>query len=360
MFTPSRLILARQKRGLSKKELANLVGLSLQSISNFESENNKEIPSEKTLEKIAKALEFPIAFFQKTKIDFIATESASFRALSKMTASQRNSSLASGSLAFELNDWFELEFVLPRHELPDLRDETPESAAVYMRNLWQLGEEPIDNITHLLESNGIRIYYIAEDCHNVDAFSIWNNGTPFILLNTLKSGERSRFDAAHELAHLVLHKHGVPRSKNAEQEANLFAAEFLMPKTRMLSQGTYIPPFENLIKHKHYWKVSLSALAYRLRALGLLTEWQHRTLVIDISKNKYNVSEPMPLEKEISQIFSKIFAILKQEGMSKKMIAEKLSIPYKDFQKLTLGIMDIEGKNLGGGLPSSQFLKRIK
>ena len=99
MFTPSRLILARQKRGLSKKELANLVGLSLQSISNFESENNKEIPSEKTLEKIAKALEFPIAFFQKTKIDFIATESASFRALSKMTASQRNSSLASGSLA---------------------------------------------------------------------------------------------------------------------------------------------------------------------------------------------------------------------------------------------------------------------
>src|SRR3546814_6566541 len=52
-----------------------------------------------------------------------------------------------------------------------------------------------------------------EDTKNVDAFSCWRNGQPFVFLNTFKSAERSRFDAAHELAHLVLHRHGGPQGR---------------------------------------------------------------------------------------------------------------------------------------------------
>jgi Zn-dependent peptidase ImmA (M78 family) len=100
---------------------------------------------------------------------------------------------------------------------------------------------------HLLESKGIRVYFIAEDYKNVDAFSVWDENTPLILLNTFKSSERSRFDAAHELGHLVLHKHGVPRSKKAEQDANSFAAEFLMPRTNILAQAPKIPDFNSLM-----------------------------------------------------------------------------------------------------------------
>ena len=225
MFTPSRLALARQKRGYSKKKLAELIGVTAQSISNFESETVQEVPSEKTLLKLSQVLNFPVNFFNRDKVSFVSLESASFRALSKMTASQRDSALASGALAFEVNNWIEKNFELPIHELPDLRNETPESAAMYLRQIWFLGEKPISNMIHLLESKGIRVYFIAEDYKSVDAFSIWNEGTPFILLNTFKSAERSRFDAAHELGHLVLHKHGVPRSREAEAEANRFASE---------------------------------------------------------------------------------------------------------------------------------------
>lgn len=338
MFTPTRLILARRKRGLSKKELAELTNLTPQSISNFESEVINEIPSEKTLENIAKVLEFPLSFFCKDSVDFISAESASFRALSKMTASQRDSALASGVLAFEVNNWIEQYFQLPKHNLPDLRNQTPESAAIYLRQLWFLGEKPINNMIHLLESKGIRIFFIAEDYKNVDAFSIWDNGTPFVLLNTFKSSERSRFDAAHELGHLVLHKHGIPRSKQAEQEANHFASAFLMPKASMIAQAPNLPTLNNLVKIKHYWLVSLSAVVYRLKALNLISEWQHRTLVIDINKNGYNKNEPFPIKKETSQIFAKVFGSLKNDNISKSKIANELGISVNDLQKLTTGI----------------------
>lgn len=337
MFTPTRLVLARRKRGLSKKDLAKLTNLTPQSISNYESEVVNEIPSEKTLKIIARTLEFPISFFSKDKVDFIPSESASFRALTKMTASQRDSSLATGMLAFEVNEWIEQRFQLPIHYLPDLRNQTPESAATYIRQLWLLGEKPINNIISLLESKGIRVYFIAEDYKNVDAFSIWNNGTPFILLNTMKSGERSRFDAAHELGHLVLHKHGVPRSRKAEQEANQFASCFLMPKASLIAQAPSLPTIENLVKIKHYWLVSLAAVVYRLHMLNLITEWQNRTLIIDINKNGYNKNEPYAIPKESSQILNKVFDSLKNEGITKKDVAMEIGISLNDLYKLTTG-----------------------
>ena len=150
MFTPSRLALARQKRGYSKKKLAELIGVTAQSISNFESETVQEVPSEKTLLKLSQVLNFPVNFFNRDKVSFVSLESASFRALSKMTASQRDSALASGALAFEVNNWIEKNFELPIHELPDLRNETPESAAMYLRQIWFLGEKPISNMIHLV------------------------------------------------------------------------------------------------------------------------------------------------------------------------------------------------------------------
>lgn len=338
MFTPSRLALARQKRGLSKKKLAELIGITAQSISNFESETVQEIPSEKTLLKLSKVLNFPISFFNREKVSFVSLESASFRALSKMTASQRDSALASGVLAFEVNHWIEQNFELPKHNLPDLRNETPESAATYLRQIWFLGEKPISNMIHLLESKGIRVYFIAEDYNNVDAFSIWDEGTPFVLLNTFKSAERSRFDAAHELGHLVLHKHGIPRNREAETEANRFASEFLMPKASMIAKAPKLPTYKNLIELKHYWSVSLAAIVYRLKTLNLITEWQHRTLVIDMGKKGYNKNEPYTISKEKSQIFEKVFETLKDEGFYKNKLAKELGISISDLQKLTSGI----------------------
>ena len=361
MFSPSRLTLARQKRGLSKKELAGLLNLTPQSISNFESEIVKEEPSTSTLLNIAKVLDFPVNFFSRKRVEPIDLESASFRALTKMPASQRDSSLATGLLAFELNEWIENKFTLPVHNLTDLRNETPESAAILLRQMWNLGERPISNMIHLLESKGIRVYFIAEDYKNVDAFSVWKNGTPFILLNNLKSAERSRFDAAHELGHLVLHKHGITqKNKEAEKEANNFASAFLMPEATIISQAPALPTLTNLIKLKKYWQVSLAALVYRLNRLNLITEWQYRTLNIEISKKGYNINEPDSITRETSQVLDKVFNNLSLEQISKADVALELGLSVKELQKLILGIAEIQGGNKGNSQPSKANLRIIK
>jgi len=64
---------------------------------------------------------------------------------------------------------------------------------------------------------------------------MWKEGTPFIFLNSAKSAERGRHDAAHELGHLVLHRHGGPIGRKAEEQANAFASAFLMPRSSILA-----------------------------------------------------------------------------------------------------------------------------
>jgi Zn-dependent peptidase ImmA (M78 family) len=107
----------------------------------------------------------------------------------------------------------------------------PAGAARTLRQYWTIGEKPIGSMIKLLETKGIRVFSLSENTRNVDAFSCWRNGEPYVFLNKFKSTEHSRFDAAHELAHLVLHKHGGPsQGRSAESEAHAFASSFLMPR----------------------------------------------------------------------------------------------------------------------------------
>jgi Zn-dependent peptidase ImmA (M78 family) len=75
----------------------------------------------------------------------------------------------------------------------------------------------------MFSAGGIRIFSLAIDAREVDAFSLWKAATPFVFLNGNKSSEHSRYDAAHELGHLVLHHHGTPQGRDAEREADAFA-----------------------------------------------------------------------------------------------------------------------------------------
>src|ERR1700678_4270171 len=93
-------------------------------------------------------------------------------------------------------------------------------AARILRTEWQLGEKPVSNMIHLLESKGIRVFSLAENTVKVNAYSLWRRGKPYVFLNTFKSAESSRFDAAHELAHLILHQDGSVTGRKAEDQAH--------------------------------------------------------------------------------------------------------------------------------------------
>jgi Zn-dependent peptidase ImmA (M78 family) len=353
MFNPGRLALARRRKGFNKKELADKLGLVPRSVSAFEA--GEFPPSEDTLAQAAKTLGFPLAFFDKESIEPPSEESTSFRALTKMTAGNRHAALAAGALGLELSDWIEARFNLPTVDIPDLKGQSPDIAAELVRHQWQLGERSIRNVVHLLESKGVRVFSLAEETAEVDAFSFWRERKPYIFLNTFKSSERARFDAAHELGHLVLHKHGVPNGQAAEKEADAFASAFLMPRATVLTsrprgQWTLL----HLIALKRKWIVSAAALGYRLRDLGVLTDWQYRSLFIEMSKRGYLRAEPHPAPREKSLVWEKVFTQLRAEGVNKEDIAHQLALPPDEVEKLVWGLVTMGLSNNSPPLKQSR------
>jgi len=363
MFNSTRFALARKRRGLTKRALAEKVGVTVRSITAYESGNTT--PESNTISRIASALSFPEQFFFADDIEELTADVASFRALTKMTASQRDVALSAGSVALLLNKWIEDKFDLPEPDFPeDCRSTTdlngrmiwgatsaegddyprsgqehnPEAAAEMLRRYWDLGELPVKNMIALLEAKGIRVFSLSVDAREVDAFSMWYGGKPFVFLNLKKTAERCRFDAAHELGHLVMHRHGAPQGQEAEREANAFASAFLMPRRSVLANAPRSVTLKGLIAHKKYWNVSAAALNYRLHALKLTTDWTYRTLCIDLAKLGRD-KEPEPSPFESSQILKKVFASLREDGVSKNDVARELMIRPEELDELTFGLM---------------------
>jgi Zn-dependent peptidase ImmA (M78 family)/DNA-binding XRE family transcriptional regulator len=350
MFNAGRCQVARRRRGLTKSALASRVGVDLRTVTAYERAEYE--PSFETLTRIAAVLDFPIGWFSGADLHQPSPQTASFRSQARMAAGHRDAALASGALAFLLSDWLESRFTLPGPDLPDLREEDPEAAAITMRQHWGLGERPVKNVVHLLESKGVRVFSMAEDTAEVDAFSLWRETTPFVFLNTMKSAERSRFDAAHELGHLVLHRHAEPKGKEVEHQANSFASAFLMPRGSILSHAPVLPSLNALIKLKKFWIVSVAALAYRLHQLEALTDWHYRSLCIEMGQRNYRTNEPDGAPREMSLVFPQLFKALREENVTRADIAGELQINVEELDKLVFGLMLVGldgGKSSGAG-----------
>lgn len=338
MFNPQRLTLGRKRRKMTARALASVIGASPITISRLENGVNE--PEDDTVTALARALDFPKAFFFAEDVDELPAEAASFRSLSSMTARERDAALSAGAIAYLFNDWVAERFNLPSVDVPEQRgDASPEAAAQLVRAHWGLGEQPISSMIKLLESRGVRVFSLCEDTKNVDAFSCWRGGQPFVFLNTFKSTERSRFDAAHELGHLVLHKHGAPQdSRQAESEADRFASAFLMPTDDVLSRIRYVNDLESLIQAKKRWGVSVAALNYRLHKLKVVSDWQNRSLNIEMSSRGFRRQEPEGLAPETSALWPQIFASLWRDGTTRNHIADQLNVPSSELDLILFGL----------------------
>lgn len=269
-----------------------------------------------------------------------------------------------GELALEFSDWMDENFSLPATDVPDLRDyrADPEAASIALRTMWGLGDKPIPNMIALLESKGVRVFSLADESPDIDALSTWQGATPLVFLNTVKSSERSRFDAAHELGHLVLHKHGGVPSRTEERDANVFAGAFLMPAT---SVRTYAPrelTIPGLIRAKKIWNVSLAGLAYRMHELGLVSEWQYYALFKEISALGYRKAEPESAPREHSQVLAKIFDVLRSEGVSKREIADQFGWHLDELNAMVFNLVlsPIRGGNPVDPPPSAEARDRLR
>ncbi|HZO66211.1 MAG TPA: XRE family transcriptional regulator [Kribbellaceae bacterium] len=337
-LTPSRLALARKRRGLTLVQLAAMVGLSVRSLSGYE--NGRQAPGPNALQRLAETLDVPVGFLTAGDLDEIPVDAISFRALSKLTAGQRDTARGAARIALLLAEWIERRFHLPDPDVPSLPMLDPETAAEVVRARWGLGVAPAGNLVRLLEAHGIRVVSLAADCAAVDAFSFVWQQTPYVLLNTTKSGERGRFDAAHELGHLVLHsEHRLPQGPDAEQDANRFAAAFLMPRASVLAHSLVSATNDRILATKHIWGVSAMALTHRLHELGLLTDWGYRTACVDLARRGYRTGEPGGIPRETSPLLEAVFRTLRAEGTSPVHIARDLHITTAELNRHVFGLV---------------------
>ncbi len=350
-FNPVRLQLARERRGILQKDLATRCEVTPTTVYNWES--GTTTPGPEHVARIADQLGFPEAFFFRPMLDRLPAGAASFRARTKLPARQKRAALAAGDLSRELAAWIEHRFDLPPVRLPNLKLQPPELAAQVIRAEWLLGDKPIPNLLHLLESRGVLVFSLCQDCRELDAFSFWIGERPIILLNTMKSAERSRVDAAHELFHLVAHDEET--GKEEELAADIFAGALLIPDRDIRKHTPQILGLQTLIHLKRRWGVSLAALVYRLHELKMISDWQYRKLFIDLSKRGYRTSEPNPMPRETSAVLAKVFEVLRAQGLALRRVAGELAWHPQDLKEFIFGLgaglfaLDGDGGGAGSG-----------
>ncbi len=327
-FNPVRLSIARKRQMLNKKGFAEAMGVNQHVTVRWE--KGQAEPTSENVDRMSRLLGFPSEFFFGPDLD--EPDSASFRSQTSMTAAIRDAALAAGSMGFLIADWVEDRFNLPETSVPDLHLYQPEEAARVLRAEWQLGERPITNMIHLLESEGVRVFSLAENTAKINAYSLWRRDKPYVFLNTFKSAESSRFDAAHELGHLVLHQDGGCTGREAEDQAYAFASAFLMPRSDVIAMLPSADYLGQIIRAKARWKVSVAALNYRLHKLKLTSDWRYRDLCIEISTRGYNRTEPEPMPRERSVVWEKVLRALWAERTTQKNIADAVAIPEPPCQ----------------------------
>jgi Zn-dependent peptidase ImmA (M78 family) len=354
MLNPERVELVRLRLGLTKIGFAKALGVDRKTIQRFEAGTHDLSPT--CVDTLVQLSGYPQEFFEKGRFDYPDPKAVSFRSLRSLTATPRNAALAAAALAFELDDWVFARFELPEHSLPKLNNPTPADAAMALRAYWGIGERPIGNMINMLESHGVRVFSLSEETRHLDAYSFWRNDKPYVFLNTLKTPEHSRFDAAHELGHLILHRHGGPGHRSAEDEANSFASTFLMPPADLRAHVPVVRGLRDLIEGKRRWRVSAAALAYTLHKQGVISDWHYRGYCIELSKYG-RANEPFGIEPETSQVWQKILTDLWRRGVAMSHIAHDLKIPERELSNLLFGIA--AAVDSGSRLPQPAELRLI-
>jgi Zn-dependent peptidase ImmA (M78 family)/transcriptional regulator with XRE-family HTH domain len=309
---PARLKEAREAKGFTMTELADLIRVTPQAISQYESDDKQ--PEWSTLMRISDKLEQSINYFttgrppggEPTATAFFR----SFKSRTKLTNKMlRRWSVWAAQVINYIGDLVNLPpVVVLEAKSHSYKDEDIERLATECRRLWGLADGPIANMVALLESKGFIVIRSEFGINDIDAFSCWQDGRPFIFLaSDKKCAVRSRFDAAHELGHMVLHRHLTQEEvedseilNRIEHEANRFAAAFLLPAKTFVSE-IFSSSLKQFVELKQRWKVAIGAMIYRCNDLGVFEDSHYINLRKQMSFRKWVRKEPLDDELLVEQ-----------------------------------------------------------
>jgi len=292
------VVLARESRGVSQKELSSMTALSQGKISKIE--NGILALSESDIATISNVLDYPIHFFEKNERIYgiglseyyhRKRQSVPQKILTKVYAKielrRMQITTLLKSVEFGEHNYFFMD--------PDKYDGNIDSIAQSVRAAWRIPKGPIENLVAIAEEQGAIIIPFDFEGAKIDGISVTSPDIPpLIFLNYDKPMDRIRFTLAHEIGHLIMHRVPPSNNEDIEEQADQFASEFLMPKSDIQS-SLYDVNLQKLAALKLYWKVSMAALLRRARDLGKISEGTWKYLVIQMSKAGYKNQEPLEL-----------------------------------------------------------------
>jgi DNA-binding protein len=346
LFDGNRLTLARELAGINKAQLAQDVEASAAAVSGWES--GKKRPSVAAISRLSLRLGVAVDFFI-TRRDKPTPPSSTphFRSLRSTTQLARRQAGAYVNIVNSIVHHLEHFVEFPPLNLPkmetipsDILDSTPEEAAQELRKHWKLGYDPIINIINAAEHNGIIATYSMPQTAAVDAYSLTHDQHPLIVLNPQKNDYyRQRFDVGHEIGHLIIHQHVEPGTKTVENQADRFSAELLMPSAKIkdeLPEKLNTAAWNRLKELKEKWGVSIQALLYRARFLGIMSDVTYRNAMITVTKRGWRRSEPGNTHVlEQPALLPKAIKLLEDEGITSEQLAQECGAPLEIFSIAT-------------------------
>ena len=313
IFLGKRLTYARNRLGVSMQDIADLLSVGRQYIHKIETGKENKSFSDEQLEKIANELGVDIKYFFEPKAISISNDRLHFRSVAIPNYIRDRAKIYTEdfiSICLYIKNYIEplgLEF--PHFILDEQCDASVitarqvhkkevEEIAISVRKKLGVGVGPISNMARLLENSGVVICTAPEISSKVDAFCN-DDVFPIVVRNDSKSPVRCRFDLAHELGHLIIHKgmsNDVVENPMIEKQANYFASCLLLPKETFINEFprflTSRIPWDNLLKMKLRWKVSIATLIMRAHDLSLITDAARQKAFMHISHKGWRTCEP--------------------------------------------------------------------
>jgi Zn-dependent peptidase ImmA (M78 family)/transcriptional regulator with XRE-family HTH domain len=340
-FDGRRLAVARRLACMPRSELARRIEVTPAAVTQYE--RGLARPTVTVLNRVALALGMSREFFSRgLDIPEVRSSTAHFRSLRSTPANRRDQALAFGELSLAVLDLIERYVDLPPVRLPSVElPGQPSEADIVdvagrVRRDMRVAPGPVPHVVRLLEAHGVLVVRLPVEGFDprVDAFSSSEtaSGRPLVLMSPLKDDKaRSRFDASHELGHLVMHAGIEPGSTVIESQAMAFAAEFLMPRAEIEDSLPSRVDWERFHALKRHWGVSLRALVYRAHTLGRLSDVSYRRANRQL--RSWGYPEPGPLgPPESPSVLGAAAELLEQSGTRLASLAEAARIPPESLR----------------------------
>jgi len=331
MTIGQRIKQARKANNMSLRDLAEKAEVSPMAISKYERE--LDMPSSGVLLRLAQALGVSLDFLFRPAT--ISVQLQAYRKHAKLGVKEQD------AIQMRIQEWLEryLEIEgffpdegrtvsLPVHEIHSINQ--VEDIALKLRENWDLGIDPIENFTQLLEDQGIKIGLVSGFEH-FDACTFTADGVPVIVTKAELPGDRQRFNLGHELGHLILN---VDKGFNVEAGCHRFVGAFIVPaeavRFELGGRRTTLDMNELFLLKKKYG-LSMQAWIFRARDLGIISENAASRLFQRFRANGWHRHEPgeaLPPERPL-RMERLIYRAVAEDLISRSRAQELLGEPLQ-------------------------------